>query len=596
MNVGFYRILGNDLSGRHGEDQTITNLKFILDNESEFESCSKWWVLNRIRNIALVAELKALIQDRGYKWLEIKYEKNIYKKLGLSPYELPKNNQELINCLHSDDTRLNYISYIACLVPKALYIINNNGARNLALRHGKQRYDWTLPWDGNCFLNSDAWDLIYSDMISNEFAKYLYVPMKRVSDNSQICNIRRSDADDEPQLCFHSSSIESFNENLMYGFKPKVELLKRLDIPGVWDSWGLYYPWCNLSFEKSVESHTAFKSSYTIRLSDGVVEDFDQHKIAVFREAAIFNTIKEIDISYFRAFRSGELATPAIPKKVLDLLSNENVITNEKINVENRKSVQALTLANIVLLYSSINQSITTFSVYNEISSQELGFFDRINSSKEPLLISGILNYLFIVSDNKELVNRYLNVFNNYLDRRNSLIKNRNGLYKTSQSAVSFEDFPSIANELDILGCSLFSGASSQSYDLIISSSIIVNRWLVQLHEHLLTKPVTQMDIDKISYQLIIISNYFDLVKYFTSINLWAVEDKGLSVLKLCVDLIFSICKNKLMLCSFNIYSLHVIISRNSPYIKNKYEFIISFSDFSSCLDDENFAFPFDLN
>ncbi len=595
MNVGFYRILGNDLSGRHGEDQTISNLKFILENESEFKNCSKWWVLNRIRNLDLIDELKALIENHGHKWLEIKYDKNVYKKFGLSPYELPKNNQEILNCLHSDDARLNYISHIACLAPKALYIINNNGARNFALYHGKQRYDWTLPWDGNCFLNNDAWDMLYSDIVNNVFAKYLYVPMQRVSDNSQVFNICSSDADDEPQLCFHSSSIEAFNENLMYGFKPKVELLKRLDIPGVWDGWGLYYPWSNLFFKKSVESHFAFKSSYTVRLSDGVVNEIDQHKIAVFREAAIFNTVKEIDISNFKIIQKVEETVPSISEKVLTIIRSKNVLDTVKINATDRKSIQSITLAEMVLLHNSIIQSIKSFSAGGDIPAMELKFFDRIKSSGEPLLISGIINHLFVENYNKELLQIYLDVFHEYLQSRNSLIVNRNGLFDASNGLVKFEDFSSIAHILDILACSLLAGKHSHSYDLIISSSIIVSRWLEQLHELLSNKTVSQIDIDKFSYQLIIVSNYFELVKYFSSINLWAVEEKGVSTLKVCADLIFSYCKETSVHCSFNIYCLFIIVSRNSPYIKDKYRFIISYTDFISCLNDEFFAFPIKL-
>jgi hypothetical protein len=40
------------------------------------------------------------------------------------------------------------------------YVINNNGARNAALRDGKGRAKWVLPWDGNCFLTAQAWSEI----------------------------------------------------------------------------------------------------------------------------------------------------------------------------------------------------------------------------------------------------------------------------------------------------------------------------------------------------------------------------------------------------------------------------------------------------
>ena len=49
MNL-IIRILGNDLSGLHGENQTYNNLKFTLENEPEFENTDKMFLLNRIYN------------------------------------------------------------------------------------------------------------------------------------------------------------------------------------------------------------------------------------------------------------------------------------------------------------------------------------------------------------------------------------------------------------------------------------------------------------------------------------------------------------------------------------------------------------------
>ena len=35
--------------------------------------------------------------------------------------------------------------------------MNNNGARNAALREGRRRAKWVLPWDGNCFVTEEGW-------------------------------------------------------------------------------------------------------------------------------------------------------------------------------------------------------------------------------------------------------------------------------------------------------------------------------------------------------------------------------------------------------------------------------------------------------
>ena len=45
------RILGNDLDGLHGSNQTLENLAFTLENEYNFSNCKKMFVLNRIVSI-----------------------------------------------------------------------------------------------------------------------------------------------------------------------------------------------------------------------------------------------------------------------------------------------------------------------------------------------------------------------------------------------------------------------------------------------------------------------------------------------------------------------------------------------------------------
>lgn len=61
----FYRILGNDLPPRHRPDQTILNVKFILQNEPDYPNMEKRWVLNRIINSTARAELMALLDEKG---------------------------------------------------------------------------------------------------------------------------------------------------------------------------------------------------------------------------------------------------------------------------------------------------------------------------------------------------------------------------------------------------------------------------------------------------------------------------------------------------------------------------------------------------
>jgi hypothetical protein len=66
------------------------------------------------------------------------------------------------------------------------YVINNNGARNAALRDGKTRAKWVLPWDGNCFLTERAWSEIVTQVRARPYLKYFTVPMARTTDNAAL--------------------------------------------------------------------------------------------------------------------------------------------------------------------------------------------------------------------------------------------------------------------------------------------------------------------------------------------------------------------------------------------------------------------------
>ncbi len=81
--------------------------------------------------------------------------------------------------------------------------MNVNGARNTALRDGRTRAKWILPWDGNCFVTQAAWKQICSDVISKPRLKYFAVPMTRVLDNTQLLADNFIPVPvEEPQLIF----------------------------------------------------------------------------------------------------------------------------------------------------------------------------------------------------------------------------------------------------------------------------------------------------------------------------------------------------------------------------------------------------------
>jgi hypothetical protein len=116
--------------------------------------------------------------------------------------------------------------------------MNNNGARNVALRDGAKHARWVLPWDGNVFVTRTAWEAIRNGVLARPRYFYFIVPMTWILDNQVLLTehfVPRPR--DEPQILFRHDAKEEFNENFPYGRRSKVEIFWRLGIPGDWDRW-----------------------------------------------------------------------------------------------------------------------------------------------------------------------------------------------------------------------------------------------------------------------------------------------------------------------------------------------------------------------
>lgn len=236
--VLLYRILGNDLPGRHTLNQTLTNIHHILHHEPVLEGCQKRFVVNRITNAAYESEIIAALEEHGMHYLRIPFVAEEYKQipLDISCFSDPTYFLQRSYYMDKHDMRMRAI--LTLYRKKNLYAMNNNGARNAALTEGKTLATWTLPWDGNCFLENDAWSYLHQNMSLQE-EKYLTVPMIRLDTFSlqQVGTRLAWNVSEEPQVAFHWTSEHSFNEAYQYGNLPKVELLQRLGTPGQWSRW-----------------------------------------------------------------------------------------------------------------------------------------------------------------------------------------------------------------------------------------------------------------------------------------------------------------------------------------------------------------------
>jgi hypothetical protein len=228
-----YRVLGNDLPPRHEIGQTLSNLRFMLDNEPELEACEKRWVVNRIVDPEQEAAVIALLEERGQHYLHIPFDLGEYGRVGWDFDGFPDEGF-FLRGRYARMTSYDQGRAQAHLRRfKNNYVINNNGARNAALRDGKGRAKWVLPWDGNCFLTAQAWSEIVTAVRARPYLKYFTVPMARATDNAALLDPSyRPEPDSEPQVLFRRDSTEEFSEAHFYGRRPKVELFYRLGIRG----------------------------------------------------------------------------------------------------------------------------------------------------------------------------------------------------------------------------------------------------------------------------------------------------------------------------------------------------------------------------
>ncbi|KAF8936943.1 hypothetical protein BGZ58_003500 [Dissophora ornata] len=232
-SIVLYRILGNDLPPRHRPGQTLSNVRFILEHEPEFNKTRKLWVLNRIVDQHAEASIIQLLDHHRQEYIRIPFDENEYLKQDFKLEDFPEPD-----FFSSDDystfskvAKLRVLDYT--YHDKNRYAMNNNGGRNIAIQHGKTKVDarWIFAFDGNSFLTKNAMGEIkqaiqeYGDAV-----KYLVVPMARLVDNSQLLKgvDTRPNSKEEPQIIFRNDADDVYNPDMRYGRRSKLELLWRL--------------------------------------------------------------------------------------------------------------------------------------------------------------------------------------------------------------------------------------------------------------------------------------------------------------------------------------------------------------------------------
>jgi hypothetical protein len=273
--LGFvlYRILGNDLPPRHRVGQTLDNLRFILRHEPPLEGCEKRWVVNRIVDRAIEAAILAELERHGQPYLHLPFEGATYGEIPFNFDGFAEPNFFRSRAFAALDAVGQALAVDHAYRLKNQYVMHNNGGRNGALRDGRSRGRWILPWDGNCFLTAAAWRAIRTAIAQVDLedggCQYAIVPMARLARNDQLLEPGFIPAPvEEPQIAFRHDAPERFDPERRYGRMPKVELLRRLQIPGPWDRWN-WYPWEKPAPPPVPAGDRAVVGGWVVRLASG---------------------------------------------------------------------------------------------------------------------------------------------------------------------------------------------------------------------------------------------------------------------------------------------------------------------------------------
>jgi hypothetical protein len=232
-----YRIIGNDLYPLHARNQSYRNLQFVLENEPELPGCEKRWVVNRFVDQEQERAVIALLEAHRQQYQVIPFVEEEYRRIGFDldcadPDFFASKRFKTLPAL----TRARAV--VAAYRLKNNYVMNNNGARNAALREGRDRANWILPFDGNVFVTEAGWEAIRRDVLYSAQLQYFVVPMTWIESNSLLLDPGFvPNPIDEPQMLFRRDAEQEFDDRFPYGRRPKVEMFWRLGIPGDWDRW-----------------------------------------------------------------------------------------------------------------------------------------------------------------------------------------------------------------------------------------------------------------------------------------------------------------------------------------------------------------------
>jgi len=294
-DIGFYKIIGNNHFESQSHEQVFENLVRIFEEEESFDNVDKYYLLNRIANLKLYNRIKGYLDSKKANYLEIIFDLEEFSKTG---YDL-KNIPDPSIWFNEFDSWNRLVMNTEIRESKNRYLINNNGARNFAIKHGKKKYKWIMPWDSSCFINKDEFNKLKGSFEQPGNNKYIITPVEIVIDTSFISKDSKiTNAIEEPQISFRNDATEVFNEEMVCGDQSKVELLNRLGVENKWDSYTKSNLGEELKFDNSTEAGLFETRGATFKLSSSKVNAITQvNQRNIIRKQAVINCIDNIEIN-----------------------------------------------------------------------------------------------------------------------------------------------------------------------------------------------------------------------------------------------------------------------------------------------------------
>lgn len=304
-SFGLYRIVGNSLPPRHSSTQSLELTEFILRNEPAFEGCTKIWILNRLVDPDHQEKLVSLIRRHNQESIVIPFNARTHNEAFLDFSGIPEAYRLSPGdtSKQSSATKVQQLEWL--IRHKSQALININFARNIALKAGRKRFRWTLPFDVGNMFSPAGWGDFSEALAKKPGALFAVVKMSRIHDIEDAINVPSNlNYGEEPQLAFRSDSTALFDERLRYGNLNKVELLKRLGVPGIWDTWP-GTPWEQFDNDAGSERGRYCLAGFLHRLPSGAPSGTEQDNTTrwVARFKGVSSLSRQLDIDYAVEFR-----------------------------------------------------------------------------------------------------------------------------------------------------------------------------------------------------------------------------------------------------------------------------------------------------